>query len=316
MLLSQIIGKDLNIIRKDKNRYVALCPWHKDNTPSLQIHNGKNLFKCFVCGKGGRGAIRYIIESRNISYKDAVELLKAEYNVIDLKPTQNYIEETEYLLPLNKFKKPSFEHYLYGFPTNIYEYRNLEGKLIGYTARYVIENNGKVVLPYNYIMINGAEEWVFRGFKAPSLPYKAELLTIYPKSPVCLVEGEKAADWGNKNSKYMIFLSWAGGANAVHQIDWSVLKGRHIILIPDHDKEAKDDKNALKVIEERPGNKAMLDIAKHIVRIVSKIEFVVIPESYPHKWDIADRQWFKGDLTYWINKHKQNYFKLKLNGNN
>ena len=49
MLLSQIIAKDLVVTKKDENRYVALCPWHKDSHPSLQIHNGKNLFKCFVC---------------------------------------------------------------------------------------------------------------------------------------------------------------------------------------------------------------------------------------------------------------------------
>lgn len=312
MLLSQIIGKDLNVIRKDDNRYVALCPWHKDSEPSLQIHNGKNLFKCFVCGKGGRGAARYIMESRNKSFREAVELLKTEYDAIDLEPTQNHVEETEYLLPLNKFKKPSFEHYLYGQPTNIYEYRNLEGRLIGYTARYLTED-GKIVLPYNYININGAAEWVFRGFKAPSLPYKAELLTQYPKAPVCLVEGEKAADWGNRSSRYMIFLAWVGGANAIHQIDWSVLKGRHVILIPDHDKEAKEKDGSLKTISERPGNKAMLEIGGYISRIASKIEFVVIPEEYPNKWDIADHKWEKiGDLTYWINKHKQNYFKLCL----
>lgn len=312
MLLSQIISKDLKVERKDENRYVALCPWHKDSTPSLQIHNGKNLFKCFVCGIGGKGAASYIMKTRNISYKDAVELLRTNYDTIDYEEVAENQEETEYLLPLDRFKKPTFEHYLYGFPTNVYEYRNLQGRLLGYTCRYVTENNGKIVLPYNYIMINGCPEWVFRGFKLPSLPYKAELLTIHPKHIVCVVEGEKAANWGNKNSKCMIFISWIGGANAVNQIDWSVLKGKHVILIPDHDKETKNQDGSLKEINERPGNKAMLNIASHIQRIASKIEFVVIPEELPHKWDIADQTWQKGDLQYWINKYKQNYFKLNL----
>lgn len=312
MLLSQIISKDLKVERKDENRYVAKCPWHDDSTPSLQIHNGKNLFKCFVCGTGGKGAASYIMKTRNISYKDAVQLLKTNYDTIDYEEISEFQEETEYLLPLDRFKKPSFEHYLYGFPTNIYEYRNLQGRLLGYTCRYITEDNGKVVLPYNYIMISGSAEWVFRGFKFPSLPYKAELLTINSKAIVCVVEGEKAADHGNKNCKTMIFLSWVGGANAVNQIDWSVLKNRHVILIPDHDKEAKNTDGSLKEIHERPGNKAMLEIASHIQRIASKIEFVVIPEEFPHKWDIADHIWKQGDLKYWIDKYKQNYFKLNL----
>jgi hypothetical protein len=311
MLLSQIIAKDREVHRKDENRYAALCPWHEDTKPSLQIHNGKNLFKCFVCGKGGRGAISYIMLSRNLNYKEAVSLLKTNYESIDFENIEEKSEKTEYLLPLDRFKKPSFEHYLYGKPTNIYTYRNLENRLLGYTARYNTED-GKIVLPYNYIMINGNPEWVFKGFKNPSLPYKAELLTIYPNLPVCIVEGEKAADWGLKNSKNYIFIAWVGGANAVDYVNWTVLKNRHVILIPDHDKEAKDDKGNLKPIKERPGNKAMLDIATHIQRIASKIEFVKIPEEYPNKWDIADRTWRQGDLKFWINKHKQNYFKLKL----
>ena len=56
----------------------------------------------------------------------------------------------------------------------------------------------------------------------------------------------------------------------------------------------------------------MLDIAKYLQKIASKIEFVKIPEEYPHKWDIADRSWKTGDLKFWINKNKQNYFKLNL----
>lgn len=312
MLLSQIIAKDIEIIRKDENRYVALCPWHADTTPSLQIHNGKNLYKCFVCGRGGRGAISWIMETRNIRYQEALSLLKTDYKNIDFENHEYFEEELEYLLPLDRFKKPSFEHYIYGKPSNIYEYRNLQGRLVGYTARYNFGNNEKIVLPYNYIMINGSPEWVFKGFRNPSLPYKAELLTMYPNLPICIVEGEKAADYGLKNSRGFIFISWVGGANAVNYVDWSVLKNRHVILIPDHDKEAKDDKGELKPIKLRPGNKAMLDIATHIQRIASKIEFVKIPEEYPHKWDIADKKWNQGDLKYWINKHKQNYFKLKL----
>lgn len=314
MLLSEIIKKDLVLHQEGGSRYVALCPWHKDTKPSLKIHDGKNLFKCFVCGRGGKGAIAYIMESRGLSYKESLQLLKTEYASLDLDETPEKQEEVEYCLPANRFKKPSFQHYLYGSPTNIYEYRNLEGRLMGYSCRYNTGDGGKIVVPYSYIKVNGSEEWVFKGLKAPSLPYKAELIPMYPKAIICIVEGEKAADWGNKtiNSQIMIFIAWMGGANAVNYIDWSPLKGRHVILIPDHDKNAKDGQGNLKPIQDRPGNKAMLDIAKAIQRIASKIEFVKIPEELPHKWDIADRIWKPGDIRYWIDKNKQNYFKLKL----
>lgn len=312
MLLSQIISKDLVLHQKGGSRYEALCPWHSDSKPSLQIHDGKNLFKCFVCGKGGKGAVSYIMLSRGLTYPQSLQLLKTDYNSLETDFTIISQEEVEYCLPATRFKKPSFLHYLYGVPTNVYEYRNYEGRLLGYCCRYNTGDGGKIVLPYNYIMVNGSEEWVFKGFKTPSLPYKAELIHTYPNAIVAIVEGEKATDCGQVNSRGMIFLSWVGGANSVKNTDWSSLKGRHVILIPDHDKEAKDNKGNLLSIEERPGNKAMLEIAHLIQRIASKIEFVVIPEEYPHKWDIADRQWKPGDLRFWLNKFKQNYFKLKL----
>ena len=312
MLLSQIISRDLKIHQKGGSRYEALCPWHSDTKPSLQIHDNKNLFKCFVCGKGGRGAVSYIMQTRNLSYQQSLQLLKTDYNSIDFEEEITSEEEIKYCLPTDRFKKPSFQHYIYGDPTNIYEYRNLEGRLLGYTCRYNIEDGGKIVLPYNYIIIGDNPEWIFKGFKTPSLPYKAELINQHPKAIICIVEGEKAADYGLKNCKNTIFLSWVGGANAINNIDWSCLKDRHVILIPDHDKEAKDNNGNLKPIYLRPGNKAMLDIASLIQRIAKKIEFVKIPENLPHKWDIADRIWKRGDLKYWIDKHKQNYFKLKL----
>lgn len=313
MLLSQIISKDIEVIKKDENRYVAKCPWHNDTEPSLQIHNAKNIFKCFVCGNGGHGAVSYIMKTRKISKAKAEKLLLNDYDIINFDENIVKKEETIYLLPLERFKKPTFEHYIYGLPTNIYEYRDLKGRLLGYTCRYSTENNGKIVLPYNYIELNGSPEWCFKGFKTPILPYKAELLNIYPNKIICIVEGEKAADWGNKHSKVNIFISWVGGANAVENTDWSILKNKHVVLIPDHDKEAKFDNGELKPKNLRPGNLAMLNIASKISRIASKIEFVVIPEEYSHKWDIADRtNWKNGDLTQWINKHKQNYFKLKL----
>lgn len=309
MLLSQIISKDLEVFKEGPSTYVAICPWHNDTKPSLKIHDGKDIFKCFVCGRGGKGAVGYIMESRNLSYRESLQLLKIQYDCTDFR---QYVEPEEaiYCLPAQRFKKPSFHHFIYGSPTNVYEYRNLEGRLLGYTCRYDTED-GKIVLPYNYIMVGDSPEWVFKGFKTPSLPYKAELLAFYPNTVVCIVEGEKVADWALKSSKGIIFLAWVGGSNAIKYIDWTCLKGRHVILIPDHDKNSRDDKGVLRPIRERPGNKAMLEIAE-ILKDVAKVEFVKIPEEYPHKWDIADRSWRPGDLKYWIDKNKQKYNKLKL----
>lgn len=45
----------LMVVVENKNsHYVALCPWHKENTPSFTINTEKNTFHCFGCGKSGK----------------------------------------------------------------------------------------------------------------------------------------------------------------------------------------------------------------------------------------------------------------------
>lgn len=316
MLLSEVIERDIELKPEGQGKWVGLCPWHKDTKPSLKIHDGKDLFKCFVCGKGGHGAINYIMMSKKLNYRESLQLLKSNFEGEEFKQCTVPQKATVYCLPLDRFKKPSFNHYIYGEPANIYEYRSLGGKLLGYTCRYTTLDGGKVILPYNYILVNNEPQWVFKGFRAPSLPYKAELIYPYPSAIICIVEGEKVVDAALKNTKRnYIFISWVGGANGAKYVDWSCLKDRDVILIPDHDKEAKYDNGQLKPIRERPGNKAMLDIAEIIKPYVKSLDFVVIPEYLPHKWDLADREWRPGDIGLWINKNKQKYSELNFNNN-
>ena len=35
--LSQVIGKNLSLKKKDDSNYIALCPFHKEKTPSFSI---------------------------------------------------------------------------------------------------------------------------------------------------------------------------------------------------------------------------------------------------------------------------------------
>lgn len=51
------------------------CPFHEDDTASLVVTPGKNLWHCFGCGIGG-GPIDWIIKSRGVSFRHAVELLR------------------------------------------------------------------------------------------------------------------------------------------------------------------------------------------------------------------------------------------------
>ena len=56
---------------------------------------------------------------------------------------------------------------------------------------------------------------------------------------VIVVEGEKAADAAQKMFPNHVVTTNSGGAHAVSQSDWSVLKGKDVVLIPDADQSGE-----------------------------------------------------------------------------
>ena len=51
------------------------CPLHEDDTASLVVSPGKNLWHCFGCGAAG-GPIDWVMKTRGVSFRHAVELLR------------------------------------------------------------------------------------------------------------------------------------------------------------------------------------------------------------------------------------------------
>ncbi len=78
--LSEIIGKNISLKRRDKSNYIALCPFHKEKTPSFNISDDKGFFHCFGCGKNG-DVFSYVMEMENISFFDALKKLADEAGI-------------------------------------------------------------------------------------------------------------------------------------------------------------------------------------------------------------------------------------------
>jgi len=72
--LVESAGIALKTSGKDK---IGLCPFHDDSEPSLVVTPAKNLWHCFGCQIGG-GPIDWVMKSRGISFRHAVELLHAD----------------------------------------------------------------------------------------------------------------------------------------------------------------------------------------------------------------------------------------------
>ena len=74
-------------------RYVGLCPFHTEKTPSFSVHSTHGFYKCFGCGASG-DTIKFVMEIERLTFWEAIKLL-AERNGIPLpKRTEQADEET------------------------------------------------------------------------------------------------------------------------------------------------------------------------------------------------------------------------------
>ncbi len=64
-------------LKKGGKDLLGRCPFHEDDTASLVVTPGKNLWHCFGCGIGG-GPIDWVMKRHGVSFRHAVELLRAE----------------------------------------------------------------------------------------------------------------------------------------------------------------------------------------------------------------------------------------------
>ena len=69
-------ARGIQLKRVGKN-LVGLCPFHKENQPSLTVTPGTNKWRCFGCGRGGT-AIDWVMHSEGISVSHALQLLRRD----------------------------------------------------------------------------------------------------------------------------------------------------------------------------------------------------------------------------------------------
>jgi DNA primase len=67
-------------LRQQGARWVGLCPFHEERTPSFSVNPGEKLYYCFGCEAGG-DVFRFVQEKEGIEFPEAVELLAERYGV-------------------------------------------------------------------------------------------------------------------------------------------------------------------------------------------------------------------------------------------
>lgn len=168
-----------------------------------------------------------------------------------------------------------FRHFEYGEPAQVYRYNDQH-----VICRYEV-NGKKQIIPWS--LIDG--QWKMKSAEKPRPLYNIQTLNG-PEGKVVVVEGEKCVDHLKRLGISRIPVCWPGGAQAVKHADWTSLRGRDVLLFPDHD---------------QPGHDCMLWLAGELLKHGSKVSIVKhTADDLPEGWDVADTTWDKTQLNDWL----------------
>lgn len=108
-----VVGDHVALTRRGKS-FVGLCPFHDDSTPSLNVSQEKQIYKCFACGAGGN-SFTFLRDIENISFIEAVRQLadRAGIALPDAKPADPDQQEVfDQLYRANELAVKYFHHLL------------------------------------------------------------------------------------------------------------------------------------------------------------------------------------------------------------
>ena len=74
-------------LRRQGRGFVAVCPFHDDQRPSMQINPDRQTWKCWVCDIGG-DVFSFIMKKENVSFPEALRML-AEKAGIQIEEPKN-----------------------------------------------------------------------------------------------------------------------------------------------------------------------------------------------------------------------------------
>ena len=113
--IASVIENFVPLKRSGNGRYLGVCPFHDDRSPSMNVNPSLGIYKCFACGAGG-DVFKFVQEHEKMDFKGAVEWV-ANFTGFALPklgtPEDNEItEERAMVRRLNELACEWFEHQL------------------------------------------------------------------------------------------------------------------------------------------------------------------------------------------------------------
>lgn len=211
--------------RRSGTGWSARCPAHEDRKPSLSIgegDDGRALLRCHtgcspeaVCGALGLRLADLMPEHQRAvkgNGKREGDSARNGQTFPTVEDAKRYLEKR------------------LGATTAAWDYYDAQGQLVGVVLRWDLPNGNKDIRP----IARFPGGWRITAMPAPRPLYRLpEILAANPETTVVVVEGEKAADAARECA--LTATTSAGGAQAATRTDWSPLRGRRVLILPDND---------------------------------------------------------------------------------
>jgi DNA primase len=98
----KVVGEYVRLKRMGATgRYIGLCPFHQEKTPSFNVNQSRQFFKCFGCGVAG-DAFKFVMDLDGLTFPEAIKLL-AERNGVPMPTRADYSD------PQSKLRGALFE---------------------------------------------------------------------------------------------------------------------------------------------------------------------------------------------------------------
>lgn len=125
-------------LRGAGQKFLGLCPFHQEKTPSFQVRDDLGRYKCFGCGASG-DIFEFLMRLRGLSFKEAVDELALKAGISaapGLKKTGPHVplDRAQAWLLANRVAHKYFKD-------------QLLGKESGHLARRYLEKERKLTLP-------------------------------------------------------------------------------------------------------------------------------------------------------------------------